>query len=65
MENHTIMDRDGKMFIIPATLGIAGFLAISFLGKLEGANEPSKAEVIQKTQRLQMPFIANKRINLS
>ena len=52
MENHTIMDRDGKMFIIPATLGIAGFLAISFLGKLEGANEPSKAEVIQKTQRL-------------
>lgn len=37
-----------------------GFLAISFLGNLEGATEPSKTEVIQKTQRLQIPFIANK-----
>ena len=54
------MNRDSKMFIILATFCIAGFLAISFLGNLEGANEPSKTEVIQKTQRLQIPFIANK-----
>lgn len=53
------MNRDGKMFIIPAALCIAGFLAVSFLCKLKSASEPSKTEVIQKTQKLQIPFIAN------
>ena len=47
------------VFVIPAVLLLAGFLAKTFLINPAVTSKPSKAEVVQKVQKLQIPFIAN------
>ena len=53
------MNRGHKIFLS----GIVLFMAVSFLlfilGKREDVNKRLKEEFVQKTQRLQMPFLAN------
>lgn len=47
------------IFIIPIVLLKTVFLAMPLLAKPAGDSKPSKAEVIQKIQKLQIPFITN------
>lgn len=54
------MKRVSNVFVITAVLlFLAVFLSENLLAGYEGADKPSKAEVMQKTKKLQMPFIAN------
>ena len=50
---------DNKIFIITIVVLQIVFLAIPLLAEPAGDSKPSKAEVIQKIQRLQIPFITN------
>ncbi|MFN3533453.1 MAG: hypothetical protein ACK41Q_13245, partial [Candidatus Brocadia sp.] len=53
------MNRKNKIFLFGAALVTTVFFLPFFQDKQEDANLLSKATFIQKTQRLQIPFIAN------
>ena len=47
------------VFVVSACLLLIVVLANTLLAEQENKGTPSKAEVVQKTQKLQMPFVAN------
>lgn len=53
------MNKTRKVFTLPVILMLAVSLISPLLADQEGVSKTPKAEVIQKTQKLQMPFIAN------
>lgn len=53
------MNRENKIFLFGAALVVIVFFLPFFPNKQEDVNALSKATFIQKTQRLQIPFIAN------
>ena len=53
------MKRANKVLIVCAVLLLSMSIVPSLLANHDGADEPTKAEVIQKTKKLQIPFIAN------
>ncbi len=54
------MKRWNRVFVVPGVILVTIFLGNTLLFAQAGTGKPSKEEVIQKTQRLRIPFIANK-----
>ena len=48
-----------RVLVVSACLLLIMVLANTILAEQENKGKPSKAEVMQKTKKLQMPFIAN------
>ncbi|MCF6154262.1 MAG: hypothetical protein E3K36_03200 [Candidatus Brocadia sp.] len=53
------MNRGNKLFLFGSVLVVAVFFPPFFPDEQKDKNKPSKAAFMQKTQRLQIPFIAN------
>ncbi|MCF6153933.1 MAG: hypothetical protein E3K36_01510 [Candidatus Brocadia sp.] len=53
------MKRRSKVLVVPAGLLLIMFSVNTLIAAQEGTGKPSKAEVMQRTKKLQMPFIAN------
>ncbi|OOP57823.1 MAG: hypothetical protein AYP45_01460, partial [Candidatus Brocadia carolinensis] len=51
------MERWNWVFVAPVVMFVAIFFGNAFAQ--EGTGKPSKGEVMQKAQKLRMPFIAN------
>lgn len=58
-DSNNNMKRGNKLFLFGAVLVVAVFFPPFFSDKQEDRNRSSKAAFMQKTQRLQIPFIAN------
>jgi len=53
------MKRIRKVLVVPVILFLGMFLAYPLLAEPHRTKKPLKDEVIQKTRKLQIPFVAN------